>query len=390
MRLRNNPLEIYRYEGSSQYTDTTETDTSKTGTNVDPTEPVEMARKIEGNPRKRLSDYATPVLLRPITRIYAPLTRGANFIIDSHVMSIRPIFHGKPSEDPYKHIDELSQVCEINHLQNVPTDTMKMKLFLDTLRDRAKDWFLKLGKESTSWTNMEEEFLRKDYSVGKTALVRKAITKFTQGTSETSHEAWEQLRDLTRECPHHGVYNKELTQIFYDGLDPQDRYLLDAANGGTFMSKYEDKLMELIETVAENSHHNAVKPFGRGTMPKTIDAKSAEMGMPLERIDKMVEVHNLLLDRLNICNDSKGLAPVLLQEELPCATCSRFDHVELDCPVMVIEGQGMYRQGPSGGPTQQGRPNILGTYPTYYNTIVFNNPTQNAGYRRNDHQPYPP
>ena len=45
------------------------------------------------------------------------------------------------------------------------------------------------------------------------------------------------------------------------------------------MSKYEDGAMELVETVVENSHHNAAKPFGIGAIPKTIDAKSAEMGM---------------------------------------------------------------------------------------------------------------
>ena len=56
------------------------------------------------------------------------------------------------------------------------------------------------------------------------------------------------------------------------------------------MSKYEDDTMVLIETVAENSHHNAVKPFGRGAMPKSIDAKSAETWMLLQRIDKMAEV----------------------------------------------------------------------------------------------------
>ena len=137
---------------------------------------------------------------------------------------------------------------------------------------------------------MEEEFLRKYYSVGKTTSVRKAIREFTQGSSETFHEAWERLRDLKRECPHHGVSNHELTQIFYDGLGPQDRYLLDAASGGTFMSKYEDDAMELIKTVAENSHHNAAKPFGRGDMPKSMDAKSAETGMLLKRMDKMAEI----------------------------------------------------------------------------------------------------
>ena len=282
-----------------------------------------------------------------------------------------PIFHGKPSEDPYRHVDELSHVCEINHLQNVPADTMKMKLFPGTLRDRAKDWFLKLGKEFTSWTEMEEEFFRKYYSVGKTTSVQKAIREFTQGSSETFHKAWERLRDLTRECPHHGVSNHELTQIFYDGLGLQDRHLLDAASDGTFMSKYEDDVMDLIETVTENSHHNVAKPFGRGAMPKALDAKSAKTGMLLERIDKMTEVQNLLLDRLNIRNGSEGLAPVSLQEASPCATCSRFDHVELDCPVMAIQGQGMYRQGPSGGPSQQGRPNYPGNYPNQYNTLFL-------------------
>ena len=50
----------------------------------------------------------------------------------------------------------------------------------------------------------------------------------------------------------------------------------------------------------------------------------------------------------------------------------------------------MYRQCPSGGPSQYGRPNYPGTYPNQYNTPVFNNSLQNNGYRRNNDQPYPP
>ena len=78
----------------------------------------------------------------------------------------------------------------------------------------------------------------------------------------------------------------------------QDRYLLDATSDDTFMRKYEDAAMELIETVAKNSHHNAQKPFERSAMPKgqLIDAKSAKTCMLLERINKMTEVQNLLLD----------------------------------------------------------------------------------------------
>ena len=92
-----------------------------------------MAWNDEKNVTRCLSDYARPVFQRPVTRIHAPLSRNANFRIDSHVMSMLTIFHGKPFEDPYRHVDELSQVCEINQIHYVSTDVMKMKLFPTTL-----------------------------------------------------------------------------------------------------------------------------------------------------------------------------------------------------------------------------------------------------------------
>ena len=67
-----------------------------------------------------------------------PLYKGANSRIDLHIMSMLPIFHNKPFEDWYRHVDEISQVCEINQIHNVPADVTKMKLFPATLRDRAK------------------------------------------------------------------------------------------------------------------------------------------------------------------------------------------------------------------------------------------------------------
>ena len=99
---------------------------------------------------KRLSEYNRPIPQIHVTRIQAPLNRGVNLRIDSHVMSMLLVFHGKPYEDPYRHIDKLSQVCEINQIHSISTYIMKTKLLLATLRDRAKDWFPKLGKEFTS------------------------------------------------------------------------------------------------------------------------------------------------------------------------------------------------------------------------------------------------
>ena len=139
--MRNNPLQVDLFERSLQSLSSSVSSST-----------LDMAWNDEGNVRRHLRDYARPVLQRLVTRIHAPIGRNASFRIDLHVMSMLPIFHDKPSEDPYRHVDELSQVCEINQIHNVSADVIKMELFPDTLRDRAKDWFLKLGKEFTTWT----------------------------------------------------------------------------------------------------------------------------------------------------------------------------------------------------------------------------------------------
>ena len=154
----------------------------------------------------------------------------------------------------------------------------KMRFFPFTLKERAKGWFFTLGREFDSWRDMEDTFLCKYYLVGKTSTVRRAIREFSHGPGEVFYEAWERLKDLLRQCPHHGIPKHENTQIFYDGLGAPDRYLLDAASGGTFMRKYEDEALELIKLVAENSHHHAAKSFEGRSAPATggmLDAKAA-------------------------------------------------------------------------------------------------------------------
>ena len=79
--------------------------------------------------------------------------------------------------------------------------------------------------------------------------------------------------------------------------------MLDAASGGPFKSKYEDEALELIELVAENSHHHATKSFrGRSAPAKVgmLDAKAAETGMLLDEIEKLTEAQNLIMDLLKI------------------------------------------------------------------------------------------
>ena len=80
-------------------------------------------------------------------------------------------------------------------------------------------------------------------------------------------------------------------------------FLSDAASRGTFMSKYKNEALELIELVAENSRHHATKSFGGRSAPAKggmLDAKAAETGMLLYKIEKLTEAKNLIMDSLKI------------------------------------------------------------------------------------------
>ena len=69
------------------------------------------------------------------------------------------------------------------------------------------------------------------------------------------------------------------------------------------MSKYEDEALKLIELVAENSHHYAAKSFGGRSAPSKggmLDVKAVETGMLLDKIEKVIEAQNLIMDSLKI------------------------------------------------------------------------------------------
>ena len=157
------------------------------------------------------------------------------------------------------------------------------------------------------------------------------------------------------------------------------------------MSQYEDEALELIELVAENSHHHATKSFGgRSTLAKggMLDAKAAKTGMLLDKIEKLTEAHNLIMDSLKIRLVSDGLAPVSHVDVSPCSHCSIFEHVELDCLVMAIQSPYSFRPNPTTYPglSQSGR----STYPNQCYSS-FHNPAyvqQQSGQHTSYHQLY--
>jgi hypothetical protein len=87
-------------------------------------------------------------------------------------------------------------------LQNFSEDTLRMRLFPFSLKDKAKYWLNSLETNSIiSWAQMQHKFLQKYFTIGKTNQIRKSITGILQIEGETFHETWESMKDLLLKFP---------------------------------------------------------------------------------------------------------------------------------------------------------------------------------------------
>jgi hypothetical protein len=108
--------------------------------------------------------------------------------------------------------------------------------------------FVLLGKSQTL-VPLQQEFLKKYFSIGKTNDIRRAITGISQYEGEQFHETWERLKDLLRSCLHHIVLKRQLVQSLYES----NKNMVDASCGGAFMLKSEDEAWSMFENLSNNS-----------------------------------------------------------------------------------------------------------------------------------------
>ncbi|CAN6455423.1 unnamed protein product [Victoria cruziana] len=169
-----------------------------------------------------------------------------------------PSFHGLASEDPYRHLDEFLDVCATVKISHVDDGALRLRLFPFSLKERARDWLKSLPPSVSiaTWEDLQREFLKKYFPIGKTNHYRRAISLFSALEGESFHQAWERMKDLLRKCPHHQIPRWQVLQGFYDGLTEAHRQVIDSSCGGSLMMKSEDDAWLLYDKLSENSLHN--------------------------------------------------------------------------------------------------------------------------------------
>ena len=80
---------------------------------------------------------------------------------------------------------------------------------------------------------------------------------------------------------------------------------------------------------------------------RMLDAKAVDTCMLLDNIEKPAEAQILIIYLHKIRPVFDGFAPVSYSDVSLCSYCSSFEHVELDCPVMTIQGPSPFWPNPT-------------------------------------------
>ncbi|CAN6455686.1 unnamed protein product [Victoria cruziana] len=308
-----------------------------------------------------------------------PLVGAHQYEIKASTINMLPSFHGLASEDPYRHLDEFLDVCVMIQINNVEDNALRLRLFPFSLKEKATDW-LKLLPPSVSvamWEDLQREFLKKYFSIGKTNHYRRAISTFAALEGEYFHQAWERMKDLLRKCLHHQIPRWQVLQGFYDGLTEAHKQVIDSSCGGSLMIKSEDDAWALYDTLSENSLHNTGPTILRHQAVRKGVSEIGSGPQVESKLDSMCRKMDQLLTR-----GGAGYGQPV------CSLCDSIGHVTDDCPISRIDASSGQVVNAAYG---YSRPYDL--YSTTYNPGWRNHPNfgwRNTGYQSQNQLVAPP
>ena len=82
--------------------------------------------------------------------------------------------------------------------------------------------------------------------------LRSSITSFRQEDHEPLELAWERMKEAVMNCPNHGREEWLILHLFYNGLNPMSKSMLDTAEGRTIMGKQVSVAKKLLDDMRNN------------------------------------------------------------------------------------------------------------------------------------------
>ena len=283
------------------------------------------------NNRRTLQDLLVPARSNTASAVVLPVDPN-QFNFKPGVIQLMPSFHGLERENPYVHLKGFEEVCKTCFDGKTNEETVYLKLFPFSLKDKAKNWLNALPSRSiNNWLELQAEFLRKFFPLHMTQGLQNQIMNFAQLPSETFAASWERYNELLLACPHHGFEVQNIISFFYQGLQPSMKLLLESMCNGLFYSKTVEEAWEFLVDLAEKTQQWSPQEFDRtGTSP----AQQATPGgmYTLKPDDALNAKLETLISQKMKAMELKSVSETSV--ELACAVCRHVGHDTERCPTL--------------------------------------------------------
>nr|XP_023912567.1 uncharacterized protein LOC112024125 [Quercus suber] len=145
-----------------------------------------------GDDSKTFRELFSPITTNPPSCIVLPVTTTAYFELKPQIIHLLPTFHGLDREDPYMHVKDFLEICATCKFQNFSDDSVRLRLFPFSLKDKAKAWLNSLSPGSiTSWellTQTNRNMIESMNGDGFLSLMDDEAYKFLENLSESSQQ----------------------------------------------------------------------------------------------------------------------------------------------------------------------------------------------------------
>ncbi|KAL5550681.1 hypothetical protein UlMin_000857 [Ulmus minor] len=91
-------------------------------------------------PEKTLLEYFSPISANSPSCIVLPETNATHFELKPSIIQLLPSFYGLEREDPYMHVKEFLEICSTFRFQIFSDESVRLRLFPFSLKDKAKAW----------------------------------------------------------------------------------------------------------------------------------------------------------------------------------------------------------------------------------------------------------
>ncbi|XP_061337877.1 uncharacterized protein LOC133284775 [Gastrolobium bilobum] len=235
-----------------------------------------LNQPIDDNDRSMM-DFIIPVLDELDPSIAQPVN-GLPFKLEPVMFTMLQNMwqcHGLLMEDPHKHLRNFIEVANTFRNPNISDDALRLKLFLHSLADKAKEWLNSLPSNSiTNWHTLAEKFIMKFLPSNKIVQTRCDITNFMQKDGETLVDVWERSFNQAYELL------EQMTQNYAQWPDERNQPRrvagLHEVDSVTALSAKFDALSTLVETQGQPTEARLSQPQVPIPQPQVNAANTSE------------------------------------------------------------------------------------------------------------------